>query len=214
MSLGGYPCQEMGLLPLIRTLWERVRRPLLVAIPISGLATSPGHPMAIVVAGDQLILAGPVISGDYDAVESNLSFNPQIKTIILRNSPGGDAPTGYRLGEFFRQRSLQTAVSGYWRTRRSTCHPKPPPSLPVGHLGFGAMRITGQGIWGPPRDESEAIALLRRVVDKGVTFIDTADSYGPGISETLIAKALHPYARQSPFPDDRDHRLFEERRHA
>src|SRR5262249_55930264 len=63
----------------------------------------------------------------------------------------------------------------------------------VGHLGFGAMRITGQGIWGPPKDESEAIALLRRVVDTGVTFIDTADSYGPGISETLIAKALYPY---------------------
>jgi hypothetical protein len=52
--------------------------------------------------------------------------------------------------------------------------------LPVGHLGFGAMRITGQGIWGPPKDESEAIALLRRVADRGVTFIDTADSYGPG----------------------------------
>src|SRR5712692_10143154 len=68
-----------------------------------------------------------------------------------------------------------------------------PAELPVGHLGFGAMRITGQGIWGPPRDESEAIALLRRAVDKGVTFIDTADSYGPGVSETLIAKALHPY---------------------
>ena len=69
----------------------------------------------------------------------------------------------------------------------------PPAELPVGHLGFGAMRITGQGIWGPPTDESEAIALLRRVVDKGVTFIDTADSYGPGISEMLIAKALYPY---------------------
>jgi aryl-alcohol dehydrogenase-like predicted oxidoreductase len=65
--------------------------------------------------------------------------------------------------------------------------------LPVGHLGFGAMRITGPGIWGPPQDESKAIALLRRVVGKGVTFIDTADSYGPGISETLIAKALYPY---------------------
>ena len=68
-----------------------------------------------------------------------------------------------------------------------------PAELPVGHLGFGAMRITGQGIWGPPRDESQAIALLRRLVDRGVTFIDTADSYGPGISETLIAKALYPY---------------------
>jgi pyridoxine 4-dehydrogenase len=63
----------------------------------------------------------------------------------------------------------------------------------VGRLGFGAMRVTGPGIWGPPRDEDQAVALLRRVVDKGVTFVDTADSYGPGISETLIAKALHPY---------------------
>ena len=63
----------------------------------------------------------------------------------------------------------------------------------VRRLGLGAMRITGPGVWGPPRDEGEAIALLRRAVDKGVTFIDTADSYGPGVSETLIAKALHPY---------------------
>ena len=63
----------------------------------------------------------------------------------------------------------------------------------VGRLGLGAMRITGPGIWGPPRDEREAIALLRRAVEKGVTFIDTADSYGPGVSETLIAKALYPY---------------------
>ena len=65
--------------------------------------------------------------------------------------------------------------------------------LPIGQIGFGAMRITGPGVWGPPRDEPEAIALLRRAIEKGVTFIDTADSYGPGISETLIAKALYPY---------------------
>jgi pyridoxine 4-dehydrogenase len=63
----------------------------------------------------------------------------------------------------------------------------------VHRLGLGAMRITGPGVWGPPRDENETIALLRRAVDKGVNFIDTADSYGPGESETLIAKALHPY---------------------
>ncbi len=63
----------------------------------------------------------------------------------------------------------------------------------VGRLGFGAMRVTGRGIWGAPRDEAQAVALLRQVAGKGVTFIDTADSYGPGISETLIAKALHPY---------------------
>jgi len=63
----------------------------------------------------------------------------------------------------------------------------------VGRLGFGAMRITGYGVWGPPPDKGQAIALFRSVVDKGVTFIDTADSYGPGVSETLIAKALYPY---------------------
>jgi len=63
----------------------------------------------------------------------------------------------------------------------------------VGRLGFGAMRITGRGVWGPPPDESEAIALLRRVADAGISFIDTADSYGPGVSEALIAKALYPY---------------------
>jgi pyridoxine 4-dehydrogenase len=63
----------------------------------------------------------------------------------------------------------------------------------VQRLGLGGMRITGPGVWGPPRDEEGAIALLRRAVEKGVSFIDTADSYGPGVSETLIAKALHPY---------------------
>jgi aryl-alcohol dehydrogenase-like predicted oxidoreductase len=63
----------------------------------------------------------------------------------------------------------------------------------VSRLGFGAMRITGRGIWGPPRDEEAALGLLRRAVEAGVDFIDTADSYGPEISEILIRKALHPY---------------------
>jgi pyridoxine 4-dehydrogenase len=65
--------------------------------------------------------------------------------------------------------------------------------LPVVRLGFGAMRITGPGIWGPPRDHDEAIRVLRRAVELGVTFIDTADSYGPYISEELIHEALYPY---------------------
>jgi pyridoxine 4-dehydrogenase len=64
----------------------------------------------------------------------------------------------------------------------------------VGRLGFGAMRITGRGVWGPPADRAGALRLLRRAVDLGVTFIDTADSYGPGISEELIAEALAPYS--------------------
>ena len=63
----------------------------------------------------------------------------------------------------------------------------------VNRLGFGAMRITGEGIWGPPADRDEAIAVLRRAVELGVDFIDTADSYGPVVSEELIAEALAPY---------------------
>ena len=65
--------------------------------------------------------------------------------------------------------------------------------LTVHRLGFGAMRITGAGVWGPPEDRSEALRVLRRAVDLGITFIDTANSYGPHISETLIAEALAPY---------------------
>jgi pyridoxine 4-dehydrogenase len=65
--------------------------------------------------------------------------------------------------------------------------------LTVHRLGFGAMRITGDGVWGPPADRSEAIAVLRRAVDLGVDLIDTAEAYGPNVSEELIAEALHPY---------------------
>jgi pyridoxine 4-dehydrogenase len=65
--------------------------------------------------------------------------------------------------------------------------------LPVRRLGFGAMRITGPGIRGPPPDRAAAIRLLRRVAELGITLIDTADSYGPGVSEELIAEALAPY---------------------
>ncbi|GAC1594907.1 MAG: aldo/keto reductase [Acidimicrobiales bacterium] len=65
--------------------------------------------------------------------------------------------------------------------------------LVVHRLGFGAMRVTGPGIWGDPADRSEAIAVLRRAVELGVDLIDTADSYGPFVSEDLIAEALHPY---------------------
>ncbi len=63
----------------------------------------------------------------------------------------------------------------------------------VHRMGFGAMRITGPGIWGPPKDRAEAIRVLRRLPQLGVNFIDTADSYGPDISEELIREALHPY---------------------
>jgi aryl-alcohol dehydrogenase-like predicted oxidoreductase len=65
--------------------------------------------------------------------------------------------------------------------------------LPVHRLGFGAMRITGPGVWGPPEDRDEALAVLRRAVELGVNLIDTAESYGPKVSEALISEALYPY---------------------
>jgi pyridoxine 4-dehydrogenase len=65
--------------------------------------------------------------------------------------------------------------------------------LHVGRLGFGTMRLTGKGIWGEPADRAEAVRVLRRAVELGVNFLDTADSYGPHVSEGIIAEALHPY---------------------
>src|SRR5271155_3237859 len=65
--------------------------------------------------------------------------------------------------------------------------------LHIHRLGYGAMRITGDGIWGEPKDPEKAKQVLRRAVELGVNFIDTADSYGPEVSEQLIAEALHPY---------------------
>ncbi|HEV8037740.1 MAG TPA: aldo/keto reductase [Bryobacteraceae bacterium] len=65
--------------------------------------------------------------------------------------------------------------------------------LRIARLGFGAMRLTGKGIWGEPADRAEAIRVVRRAVELGINFIDTADAYGPGVSEEIIAEALHPY---------------------
>ena len=65
--------------------------------------------------------------------------------------------------------------------------------LEIYRMGFGAMRITGDGIWGPPKDHDNALAVVRHAVELGVNFIDTADSYGPDVSENLVAEALHPY---------------------
>src|SRR5271155_5948128 len=65
--------------------------------------------------------------------------------------------------------------------------------LRVTRLGFGAMRITGDGVWGEPSNRAEAVRVLRRVVELGINFTDTADSYGPHVSEEIIAEALHPY---------------------
>src|SRR5213596_3868103 len=67
--------------------------------------------------------------------------------------------------------------------------------LKVYRLGFGAMRLTGEGIWGPPANKQEAIAVLHRALELGINLIDTADSYGPEVSELLIAEALYPYPK-------------------
>src|SRR5207245_1054256 len=67
--------------------------------------------------------------------------------------------------------------------------------LTVYRLGFGTMRLTGPGIWGPPADKQEALAVLRHALDLGVNLLDTADSYGPEVSESLIAEALYPYPK-------------------
>jgi aryl-alcohol dehydrogenase-like predicted oxidoreductase len=65
--------------------------------------------------------------------------------------------------------------------------------LTINRLGYGSMRLTGKGIWGPPKDRNEAIRVLRRAVELGINFIDTADSYGPAVAEEIIAEALYPY---------------------
>ncbi|MGA8257904.1 MAG: aldo/keto reductase [Nocardioides sp.] len=66
--------------------------------------------------------------------------------------------------------------------------------LPVVRLGYGTMQLTGEGVWGPPKDHDAAVAVLRRTVELGITFFDTADSYGPNVAEDLLREALHPYA--------------------
>lgn len=81
-------------------------------------------------------------------------------------------------------KSLSAANSGEFRIGDN---------LPIHRLGFGAMRLTGKGIWGEPQDRNAAIRVLRRAIDLGINFIDTADSYGPEVSERIIAEALHPY---------------------
>jgi Aldo/keto reductase family len=85
--------------------------------------------------------------------------------------------------------------------------------LPVSRLGFGAMRVTGEGIWGPPKDKGAALAVLRRTQDLGINLIDTADAYGPEISESLIAEALSPFLSgigEKSFDAPRGHFLTQE----
>jgi pyridoxine 4-dehydrogenase len=84
-----------------------------------------------------------------------------------------------------KETSAPVQKSGTFKLGASTIH----------RLGYGAMQLTGPGVWGPPRDHGESLRVLRRAVELGVDFIDTADSYGPYVSEELIAEALHPYPK-------------------
>src|ERR1700739_4690259 len=81
-------------------------------------------------------------------------------------------------------RSLPAAKSGQSRIGGD---------LTINRLGYGSMRLTGKGIWGPPKDRNEATRVLRRAVELGINIIDTADSYGPAVAEEIIAEALYPY---------------------
>jgi pyridoxine 4-dehydrogenase len=92
-----------------------------------------------------------------------------------------------------RDTDMKTAASSSTADNHTTAGTVRVGDLVVNRLGFGAMRITGRGVWGPPAHREDAVRVLRRAVDLGVTFIDTADSYGPGVSEELIAEALAPY---------------------
>src|ERR1700751_688082 len=87
--------------------------------------------------------------------------------------------------------SLPAAKSGQFRIGGD---------LTINRLGYGSMRLTGKGIWGPPKDRNEAIQVLRRAVELGINFIDTADSYGPAVAEEIIAEALYPYPARPLIP--------------
>jgi pyridoxine 4-dehydrogenase len=92
-----------------------------------------------------------------------------------------------------RDTDMKTTASSSTSDKHATAGTVRIGDLVVSRLGFGAMRITGRGVWGPPANRENAVRVLRRAVDLGVTLIDTADSYGPGVSEELIAEALAPY---------------------
>jgi pyridoxine 4-dehydrogenase len=92
-----------------------------------------------------------------------------------------------------RDTDMKTPTSSSTSDKQATAGSVRIGDLVVSRLGFGAMRLTGRGVWGPPPNREDAVRVLRRAVDLGVTFIDTADSYGPGVSEELIAEALAPY---------------------
>src|SRR2546425_303919 len=152
------------------------RRPMIATTVISSMRVNPARftsaqackrrATEVVRAGCAKALLGrnqPCFGG------VNVAMTPSLGTQLAGNA-GVDARSAARSGTFL--------LGG---------------DLPVHRLGFGAMRLTGKGIWGELRDAREAIAVLRRAVELGVNLIDTADSYGPEVSERLIAEALYPY---------------------
>ncbi len=125
------------------------------------------------------------VTGREVAKQRKVSGNPDPNEV--RGTPGRSELKGKNMKSTSGKRewgSLAAAKSGQFQIGGD---------LSVNRLGFGAMRITGKGVWGEPKDRGETIRVLRRVVDLGINFIDTADSYGPAVSEEIIAEALHPY---------------------
>jgi pyridoxine 4-dehydrogenase len=110
----------------------------------------------------------------------------RVARLAARAERGRRSHVGDGMTDGARGRELSAARSGTFRIGGE---------LEVRRLGFGAMRITGKGVWGPPADRGEALRVLRRTVQLDIDLIDTADSYGPNVSEELIAEALHPYPR-------------------
>ncbi len=108
------------------------------------------------------------------AVVTSIAMTPKLASAVSAAAPSA-APAGTG--------KVSTAAAGTLVLGDRT----------VNRLGFGAMRITGDGIWGEPRDHGEALAVLRRAIELGTNFVDTADAYGPYVSELLIKEALHPY---------------------
>src|SRR5512132_3147381 len=119
-----------------------------------------------------------IVSAATPRIRTGLGRSRTVSTPCIRCHPRRPTPTRRR------RMTTDARAAGTFTIRGQ---------LEVVRLGFGAMRITGHGIWGPPRDHDEAIRVLRRADELGINLIDTADSYGPGVSEELIAEALHPY---------------------
>jgi pyridoxine 4-dehydrogenase len=125
-------------------------------------------------------------------IHSGLASEKSLVTMSI-SDPGLNVSTHQRLFALVRKKYWRTIMNKKELSASLAGDVSLGGQISVHRLGFGAMRLTGEGIWGPPKDRNKALAVLRRAVELDVNFIDTADSYGPDVSEELIAEALYPY---------------------